>query len=133
MPLILLLAPPGFGKTTLLGQWHQRLRERGEVVLAPLSLDEDDTDPGRCLAYLALTARGAGIELGASLQAALEQQSQNPEVAFTLPVLIRAIRRAPRRLLLILDDLYDRAHASRPAPPRRRRRPCAAGKSRWSG
>ncbi|WP_369936602.1 LuxR C-terminal-related transcriptional regulator [Xanthomonas tesorieronis] len=111
LPLTLLLAPPGFGKTTLLGQWHQRLRERGEAAVAWLSLDEDDADPGRFLAYLALAARGAGIELGASLQATLQQHGQDLEVASTLPVLIRAIRAAPRRLLVILDD-YDRGHAS---------------------
>ena len=111
LPLTLLLAPPGFGKTTLLGQWHQRLRERGEAAVAWLSLDEDDADPGRFLAYLALAARGAGIELGAPLQAALQQQGQDLDVASTLPVLIRAIRAAPRRLLVILDD-YDRGHAS---------------------
>jgi LuxR family maltose regulon positive regulatory protein len=110
LPLTLLLAPPGFGKTTLLGQWHQRLRERGEAAVAWLSLDEDDADPRRFLAYLALAARGAGIELGASLQAALQQQGQDLEVASTLPALIHAIRSAPQRLLLILDD-YDRAHA----------------------
>lgn len=111
LPLTLLLAPPGFGKTTLLGQWHQRLRERGDAAVAWLSLDEDDADPGRFLAYLALAARGAGIELGAPLQAALQQQGQDLDVGSTLPGLIRAIRAAPKRLLVILDD-YDRGHAS---------------------
>lgn len=111
LPLALLLAPPGFGKTTLLAQWHQRLRERGDVGVAWLSLDEDDADPARFLAYLALAVQEAGLELGAPLQGQLLQHGQDLDVAATLAGLIRAIRAAPRRLLVIVDD-YDRGHGA---------------------
>ncbi|MEE7558599.1 helix-turn-helix transcriptional regulator, partial [Xanthomonas sp. Kuri4-2] len=57
--LTLLLAPPGFGKTTLLAQWHRRLLERDEG-LAWLSLDEEDADTSRFLGHLALALANAG-------------------------------------------------------------------------
>jgi LuxR family maltose regulon positive regulatory protein len=47
--LILLTAPPGFGKTTLLAEWLARHRQ--DLPAAWLSLDEDDNDPARFLSY----------------------------------------------------------------------------------
>src|SRR5918998_3649859 len=46
--LILVSAPAGFGKTTLLGEW---LAGCGRPA-AWLSLDEGDSDPARFLSYL---------------------------------------------------------------------------------
>ncbi len=43
--LILVSAPAGYGKTTLVSSW---LREIG-IPFAWLSLDEDDNEPRRCL------------------------------------------------------------------------------------
>ena len=48
--LTLLDAPAGWGKTTLLGQWITKERERREV--AWLSLDPADNDPARFWAYV---------------------------------------------------------------------------------
>ncbi|MFM2287771.1 MAG: hypothetical protein RL684_914, partial [Pseudomonadota bacterium] len=44
--LLLVHAPAGFGKSTLLIQWHQRLAARGEGV-GWLSIDPDDNGSGR--------------------------------------------------------------------------------------
>ncbi len=49
--LSLLRSPPGFGKTTLLAQFHHHLERSGETA-AWLALDEDDRDPERFVAYL---------------------------------------------------------------------------------
>lgn len=49
--LSLLRSPAGFGKTTLLAQFHDHLEKDGEAV-AWLALDEDDRDPERFVAYL---------------------------------------------------------------------------------
>jgi len=46
--LTLLSAPAGFGKTTLLSEWIARR----QLLIAWLSLDEGDSDPGRFLTYL---------------------------------------------------------------------------------
>ena len=56
VPLTLLTAPAGYGKTTLLMQWHEVVRQQTpEAVVAWLSLDEADGEPQRFLAYLILT------------------------------------------------------------------------------
>jgi ATP/maltotriose-dependent transcriptional regulator MalT len=44
--LVLVRAPAGFGKTTLLVQWQERLKEQQQAT-AWLSLDDADNDPGR--------------------------------------------------------------------------------------
>jgi LuxR family maltose regulon positive regulatory protein len=49
-PVITVTAPAGYGKTTVLSQWAERVGPR----VAWLSLDEADSDPAVLLAYLAL-------------------------------------------------------------------------------
>ncbi|MCF5990720.1 helix-turn-helix transcriptional regulator, partial [Xanthomonas perforans] len=61
-PLTLLLAPPGFGKTTLLAQWHAHLSTREQSAVAWLSLDEEDADAGRFLGHLAYALQNAGAD-----------------------------------------------------------------------
>jgi LuxR family maltose regulon positive regulatory protein len=51
--LVLVSAPAGFGKTTLLSEWIAVCGRLGpKVRFAWLSLDEGDNDPARFLAYL---------------------------------------------------------------------------------
>src|SRR6266536_6588465 len=50
--LLLLSAPAGFGKTTLLATWCHALIEQRGTAVAWLALDESDNDPARFLAYL---------------------------------------------------------------------------------
>jgi len=49
--LILLIASAGYGKSTLMSQWHQALQHQN-ISSAWLSLDEDDNDPGQLFNYL---------------------------------------------------------------------------------
>ncbi len=51
MKLTLLSAPAGYGKTTLMVQWHTHLRGQGTPT-GWLTLEEADNDPGRFLSYL---------------------------------------------------------------------------------
>jgi LuxR family maltose regulon positive regulatory protein len=48
-PIITLVAPPGYGKTTLLSQWA----ERNGQAFAWVSVDEADNDPKVLLSYVA--------------------------------------------------------------------------------
>lgn len=60
--LVLVRAPAGFGKTTLMVQWLESLREQG-VSTAWLTLDEADNDPGRFLADVFSAIQKAAPEL----------------------------------------------------------------------
>jgi len=56
VPLTLLSAPAGFGKTTLLSAWASQSTDR----VAWLTLDEQDNDPTRFWAYVIAALRKAG-------------------------------------------------------------------------
>jgi LuxR family maltose regulon positive regulatory protein len=61
-PLLLIVAPAGFGKTCLVSQW---LDETKRVHFkAWVNLDPDDADPQQLLAYLLMAVKEAGVELG---------------------------------------------------------------------
>jgi LuxR family maltose regulon positive regulatory protein len=49
--LILLLAPAGYGKTTLMGQWMERIR-RADGYASWLTLDESNNDPAQLMSDL---------------------------------------------------------------------------------
>ena len=51
--LTLVSAPAGFGKTTLISEWAASCKQRkSQVRVAWLSLDKDDNDVNRFLAYV---------------------------------------------------------------------------------
>lgn len=104
-PLLLVISPPGFGKTTLLTQLWRRLRQEDESAAGWLTLDEDDSEVTRFVAHLIMAVRQAGLELG-QLPRVAEQQLSQADVDTTLLNLLHFIQRAPRRLTLILDDLH---------------------------
>src|SRR5262245_36333089 len=57
VPLVVLRAPAGFGKTTAMVQYAARLRAAGRAT-AWLNLDTSDNDVGRFLAHLRAAAAG---------------------------------------------------------------------------
>ncbi|WDS35760.1 LuxR C-terminal-related transcriptional regulator [Pseudoxanthomonas sp.] len=106
LPLTLLLAPPGFGKSTLLAQWHAHVFATGHAQVAWLSLDEADADPLRLLAYLALALGLGGFENNTMPLGVAHWRDLDPGA--TRSALLRAVRCAQQPLVLVLDD-YDRA------------------------
>src|SRR5260370_8849056 len=50
-PVVVVAAPAGYGKSTLMARWHARLLQRG-VSCRWLSLDGDDNDPAPFLRHL---------------------------------------------------------------------------------
>ncbi len=105
---MLIVAPPGYGKTTLLMQWRQALRTPTGAV-AWLSLDEADAEPNRFLAYLILALDHAGLNLG-HLTGLAESQSLDTQPQYTITALLRALAQENRRVSLFLDDYHTAAN-----------------------
>lgn len=109
-PLILVVAPAGFGKTTLMMQWRQTLLSTTSPgIVAWLSLDEADSDPNRFLSYLILTLERAGLDLG-HLSRLAQSQALDAQPQRTLTALLHALARDNRRVTLFLDDYHCAAN-----------------------
>jgi LuxR family transcriptional regulator, maltose regulon positive regulatory protein len=105
--LTLVLAPAGFGKTTLVRQWIETHGQDPQV--AWLSLDPEDDDPIRFWRYVLTACELFRSKLGHDT---LEQLSTNQ--SFFTPLLLKQIvtsflneaARQAARLLLVLDDYH---------------------------
>ena len=102
--LVLVDAPAGFGKTTLVAQW--RLSPAESRAFAWVSLDSGDNDPGRlwwnvvCALDRACPEFDAGLILGAL-------QVQAPDFPGTfLPLLVNELAALPEPVVLVLDDCH---------------------------
>jgi LuxR family maltose regulon positive regulatory protein len=99
-PIVLVSAPAGYGKTTLLALW----RAREERPFAWVSLDAADNDPVTLLAAM-LEALGSVLELDSGLGDALTVPDP-PLEDVVLPALVDACLEAQRPFVLVLDDLH---------------------------
>lgn len=99
--LTLLVAPAGYGKTTVLADWRRQLKDRGHVV-GWLSLDEDDSDVPHVLRCLALALARAGMPKAAKLATSMvsDPTAAKPHLASLLNV----IAAEERDTVLILDE-----------------------------
>ena len=97
--LTLVCAPAGFGKSTLLGAWVQAC----EHPSAWLSLDEEERDPNRFVAYLTASLRTISADLGEGALA-LAQARPRPSPEAVLIHLINRLAKRRGRLVLVLDD-----------------------------
>lgn len=100
VPVALIVAPAGYGKTTLLSQWA----ERDERAFAWVTLDAEDNDPRNLLSAIAV-ALDAVEPIGWEVFEALA--SRRPDGAsVALQRLTRSLSRRERRVVLALDDLH---------------------------
>lgn len=108
--LIVLSAPAGFGKSTVLSQLRSRLQGQGARV-AWLSCDEGDGEPARLLQYLVAAIGAVCSGFGASTTALLQG-----EVSWPLETVIDAflddLKGLSEDLYLMLDDFHRIRHPS---------------------
>ena len=102
--LVLVAAPAGFGKTTLVAQWRSARMERRPF--AWLSLDRGDDDPARLWWHVVCALQRACPDLdGADLLD--ELRAQVPDISATvLPMLVNAVAAVPEPVVLVLDDYH---------------------------
>ena len=104
--LILVSAPAGFGKTTIISEWAAGCRRlEPEVRPAWLSLDEGDGDPARFLAYLVAALRTVAADVGEGVLGML-QSPQPPPTESMLTALLNEIATLPHGVVLVLDDYH---------------------------
>ena len=104
--LVLVSAPAGFGKTTLLSQWLSPTRPGGQAPrVAWLSLDEGDNDLRRLLAHLVGALENSGLEVGAQTTARLESAHELSTEAI-LTDLVNDVDLMAEETVVALDDYH---------------------------
>ena len=99
--LILISAPAGFGKTTLVSDWVTSC----ERATAWLSLDKGDNDFKRFLAYLVAALQGISATIGEGLLGVL-QSPQPPPIESILTALLNDITTIRDHFVLVFDDYH---------------------------
>ena len=99
-PVIVVAAPAGYGKTTVLGQWA----ESDSRPVAWVSLDPRDSDPITLLTYLAV-ALDRIEPIGASVFAALRSPG-TPIWSSVIPRLGSALATRSDPVMIVLDDVH---------------------------
>jgi len=99
--LILISAPAGFGKTTLVSEWVLG----GNRPTAWLSLDEGENDPARFLTYLVAALQTIAANIGEGVSGVL-QSPQPPPTEAILTALLNDIASIKDHFVLVLDDYH---------------------------
>ena len=102
--LVLLSAPAGSGKTTVVAQWRSSPAE--VRAFAWVSLDTGDNHPARCWWHVVHALKRASPELEADdILGAL--RVQDPDIAGTfLPLLVNGLARLEKSVVLVLDGYH---------------------------
>ncbi len=98
------VAPAGFGKTTLLSQWRDKLVADG-VKVAWLTIDEGDAEPHQFLSYVIFSLAVAGVDVG-RLEMLAEQGLMEMSLRATLAAILEAVAGESGPVVLVLDDYH---------------------------
>ena len=99
--LIIISAPAGFGKTTLLSDWINQHK----IPAVWFSIDKNDNDPANFLSYVITGLQGLNKEIG---QIALEllRSPKQPDTESIIDLLINDLINIDKDFLLVLDDFH---------------------------
>lgn len=103
-PLVMLAAPPGFGKTTLLHQW----RDAEKRPFAWVSIDPGDDDPVHLWTRIVEALRAVDPSFDSAAQIALHA-AQVDVLGAVVPLLAHDLRFVDGDVVLALDD-YQNIH-----------------------
>jgi serine/threonine-protein kinase PknK len=103
--LILVHAPAGFGKSSLLTQWRDELVAAG-IAMAWLTVDRDDDNAVWFLSHLVEAIRRVRPDVVGDLGQALEEQGQAVE-RFVLTSLINRVHDSGDPLVVVIDDWHQ--------------------------
>ncbi|HEX2370638.1 MAG TPA: LuxR C-terminal-related transcriptional regulator [Acidimicrobiia bacterium] len=99
--MIAVIAPPGYGKTTLLSQWA----EKSGRPIAWVSVDRGDNDPSVLLTYIAIALDRVAPLDADMLQAIGSPRTEN--AAWVVPRLASALASMSQPVSLVLDHIED--------------------------
>lgn len=99
--IVSIVAPAGWGKTTLLAQWLGRETR----PVAWLSIDRSDNDPATLLAHIVAAVRRAGIASAGSLR--YERVVSDAVVAVGIPRVVNALLPPETYGILVLDNVEN--------------------------
>ncbi len=104
--LTLVIAPAGFGKTTLASSWIQNLSESDPPIpSAWLSLNESDSDLDTFLRYFIAAVRKIFPDTGTETLDLLNVR-QHPPASLVANVLVNELESLPSRFVIVLDDMH---------------------------
>jgi LuxR family maltose regulon positive regulatory protein len=101
--VVVVAAPAGYGKSTLMARWHAQLLKRG-VSCAWLSLDEDDNDAARFLRHLIAALQMANAHVGKDVAEDLIADFASGSRS-VLEAIAGDLAKVQHRIVLFLDDL----------------------------
>ncbi len=99
--MILVCAPAGYGKTTLITSWANS----SSTPVAWYSLDAGDNDPIRFLVHFIGAIQRQVADFGLAYAALLESSPPQP-IAGLMPLIVNQLCSLPDKLCLILDDVH---------------------------
>ncbi len=100
-PVILVSAPAGYGKSTLVSYWLASI----EKPSAWLSLDEDDNDLQRFLSYLVAAIHTVAPDALSETQSLIDASTLPPLVVLATS-LTNELDRLDQNLIVVLDDIH---------------------------
>ena len=103
--LVLVTAPAGYGKSSLLAQWAAEADQKG-IFYCWLTLESEEADPKRFLAYVTFVLSENGVELDDLVTGARNGYADSA-IDAVLGKLIRQLNNTAQKVVLILEDYHQ--------------------------